>query len=193
VDYISLSFDSVERYLKSFVYPLFDETRAELCSCMETLSTSPFAQVISLSHSHSHGRNHYLVKTDTWKNSFSRYGKELYKTLPGDVFILADFKPETVNDLERSGRTWRFVLSAGILGEEIEGDDDGNKLTSTFKVIASENIDIDEMGQKSLVIVFVTNITPNRRMWNALHMNGESRLIEKILCASDVVRKLFLC
>ena len=189
MDHIDLSFNSVEQYLKSFVYPLLDETRAELCSCMETLSTLPFAQVISLQHSHSHGRNHYLVKTDTWKNSFSRYGKKLHKTLPGDVFILADFKPEAVNDLQRSGRTWSFVLSAGILDEEIEGDDDENKLTSTFKVIASKDIDIDQMGQKSLFIIFLTNITPNRRIWNALHMDGESRLIQRILCASDVVRK----
>jgi len=143
--------------------------------------------------SHSCGRNHYLVKTDAWKNSSSRHGKELYKTLPGDVFILADFKPETVNDLQRSGKTWSFVLSAGILDEEIEGDDDDeNKLTSTFKVIASKDIDIDEMGQKSLFIIFLTNITPNRRIWNALHMDGDSKLIEKILNASDLVRNFFL-
>jgi len=96
VDHIDLSFNSVEQYLKSFVYPLLDETRAQLRSCMEILSTSPFAKLISLQHSLSHscGRNHYLVKTHTWKNSFSSYGKELYKTLPGDVFILADFKPK---------------------------------------------------------------------------------------------------
>ena len=131
---------------------------------------------------------YHYVKTDTWKNSFSRYGKELYKTLSGDVFILADFKPETVNDLQMSGRTWRFVLSVGIL------DEDETELMSTFKVIASQDIDIDGMGQKSLFIIFLTNITPNRRIWNALHMDhGDSKLIHKILCGSDVVRKLFLC
>jgi hypothetical protein len=57
-------------------------------------------------------------------------------------------------------------------------------------VIASKDIDIDEMGQKSLFIIFLTNITPNRRIWNALHMDGDSALIERILCASDVVSKL---
>jgi hypothetical protein len=51
---------------------------------------------------------------------------------------------------------------------------------STFKVIASKDIDIDEMGQKSLFIIFLTNITPNRRIWNALHMDGDSALIERI-------------
>lgn len=186
----------MEKYFQSFVYPLLDETRAQLCSSMEILSSSPYAEVVSLDHSrsHSYGRNHYVVKTDTWKNRSSGHGKELYKTLSGDVFILADFKPETVNDLQRSGRMWSFVLSAGILDEEIKDDDDDGdvKVMSTFKVIASKDIDIDEMGQKSLFIMFLTNITPNRRIWNALHMNGDSKLIRKILCASDVVRKLFL-
>ncbi|XP_039685098.1 uncharacterized protein [Medicago truncatula] len=191
MDYIDLLFSSSEQYFKSFVYPLLDETRAQLCSSMEILSTSPYAEVISLeeSRSHSYGRNHYVVKTDTWKNRSSGHGKELYKTLFGDVFILADFKPETVNDLQRSGRTWSFVLSAGFLDEEIQGEDDDTKLMPTFKVIASEDIDIDEMGQKSLFIIFLTNITPNRRIWNVLHMGGESKLIKKILCPSVVVEE----
>ncbi|CAJ2677798.1 unnamed protein product [Trifolium pratense] len=189
VDHIDLSFKSIEQYFQSFVYPLLDDTRAQLCSCMEILSSSPYAEVVSLEQklSHSYGRNHYVVKTDTWKNRSAGHGKELYKTLFGDVFILADFKPENVNDLTRSGKMWSFVLSAGILDEEIKEDDDDTKLMSTFKVIASKDIDIDEMGQKSLFIIFLTNITPNRRIWKALHMNGDSKLIERILCASDVI------
>ncbi|KAK2383849.1 P-loop containing nucleoside triphosphate hydrolase superfamily protein [Trifolium repens] len=192
VDYIDLSFKSTEQYFQSFVYPLLDETRAQLCSCMEILSSSPYAEVVSLEQklSRSYGRNHhYVVKTDTWKNRSSGHGKDLYKTLFGDVFVLADFKPESVNDLTRSGGMWSFVLSAGILDEEIKDDDDDTKLMSTFKVIASKDIDIDEMGQKSLFIIFLMNITPNRRIWNALHMDGDgdSKLIERILCASDVI------
>ena len=49
-----------------------------------------------------------------------------------------------------------FVLSVGILDEEIERDDDETKLMSTFKVTASKDIDVDEMGQKSLYIIFLT-------------------------------------
>ncbi|CAJ2677794.1 unnamed protein product [Trifolium pratense] len=183
VDYIDLYFKSFEQYFKSFVYPLLEETRANLCSSMEYLSGSPYAQVVSLEKklSHSCGRNHYVVNTDTWKNTSSGYGKELNKTLPGNVFILADFKPETVNDLTRSGKTWSFVLSAGVLHD--------TELMSTFKVIASKDIDVDEMGKKSMFIIFLTNITPNRWIWNALHMGGDSKLIERILCATDVVDK----
>ncbi|KAL5080853.1 hypothetical protein RYX36_009274 [Vicia faba] len=134
VDYIYLSFHSLEKYYQSFVYPLLDETRAQLCSSVEILSSSPFAEVISLEHSGSH--------------------------------------------------------SYGILDEEIKDDDgDDTKLMSTFKVIASKDIGIDELGKKTLFIMFLTNITPNRIIWNALHMNGDSKLIKKILCASDVVEE----
>ncbi|WJX52814.1 hypothetical protein P8452_38884 [Trifolium repens] len=183
VDYIDLYFKSIEQYFQSFVYPLLEETRAQICSSMEILSSSPYAEVVSLEKklSHSCGRNHYVVKTDSWKNISSGYGKELYKTLSGDVFILADFKPESVHDLTRSGKMWCFVLSAGVLHD--------TELMSNFKVIASKDIDIDEMGKKSMFIIFLTNITPNRWIWNALHMGGDSKLIERILCATDVVEK----
>ncbi|PNX54461.1 hypothetical protein L195_g048080, partial [Trifolium pratense] len=182
---IDLYFESSEKYLKSFLYPLLDETRANLCSSMNNLSSSPYAEVVSVEKQTSESRdrrNHYVVKTNTWKNASSGYGKELYRTLFGDVFILADFKPETVEDLTRSGKMWSFVLSTGILGEEIKH----NEFGTTFKVIASR--DIDEMVPKSLFIIFLTNITPNRRIWNALHMDGHSKLIEKILRASDVLQ-----
>ncbi|KAK2437779.1 P-loop containing nucleoside triphosphate hydrolase superfamily protein [Trifolium repens] len=183
VDYIDLYFKSIEQYFQSFVYPLLEETRAQICSSMEILSNSPYAEVVSLEKklSHSCGRNHYVVRTDSWKNISSGYGKELYKTLSGDVFILADFKPESVHDLTRSGKMWCFVLSAGVLHD--------TELMSTFKVIASKDIDIDETGKKSMFIIFLTNITPNRWIWNALHMGRDSKLIERILCATDVVDK----
>jgi len=120
---------------------------------MEVLSTSPYAKVVSLERlkSPSFGRSLYEVKTDNWKNRSPGHGKELYKTSPSDLFILADFKPETVNDLQRDGSIWSFALSAQVLNEE---NDNVTKLKSNFKFIASKDIDIDGMGQKSLFIIF---------------------------------------
>ncbi|XP_061342438.1 uncharacterized protein LOC133288644 [Gastrolobium bilobum] len=191
VKHIDQSFDSVNHYFGSFVYPLLEETRAQLFSSMEILSSAPFAEVISLQEAKSYDKILYNVRTDTWKNRFSGHGKELYKTLSGDIFVLADFKPETFNDLLREGRMWTFVLSSGIADENIE--DDGTEVMSAFKVIASKNIDLNEVGQKSLFIVFLTNIIPNRRIWNALHMSGNSKLIKKILCAGDVEESCDYC
>ncbi|KAK7359560.1 hypothetical protein VNO77_01521 [Canavalia gladiata] len=184
---IDLSFNSIQHYFGSYMYPLLEETRAQLCSSMETLSSAPFAEVISLEEAKSHGNALYKVKTVSWKNRFSRPGKELYKTLAGDVFILADFKPETVNDLQRVGRTWTFLLSAGVVEDGLEDDD--TEIMSTIKAVASKDIDLDEEGQKYLFIIFLTNIIPNRRIWNALHMSRNLKLIKKTLCAGGVVEE----
>ncbi|KAJ1430520.1 UvrD-like helicase, ATP-binding domain [Sesbania bispinosa] len=115
VKHIDLSFRSVDHYFGSYVYPLLDETRAQICSSMEILSNAPFAEVISIelarSYSWSSRRTLYNVKTDSWKN--------------------------------RMGKMWSFVLSAGIVQEENEDED--AELMSTFKVIASKDIDLNEV------------------------------------------------
>ncbi|KAK7399848.1 hypothetical protein VNO78_11042 [Psophocarpus tetragonolobus] len=188
---IDRSFDSVQHYFGSYVYPLLEETRAQLCGSMEILSSAPYAEVISLEEAYSRGNTLYNVKTDNWKNRFSGHGKELYKTLVGDLFILADFKPETVEELQGDGRTWTLVLSDGVTEEETEHD--APDMMSTFKVAASKDIDVDKEGQKSLFMVFLTNIIPNRRVWRALHMPGNSMLIKKILCSGGVVEESCGC
>ncbi|XP_057416063.1 uncharacterized protein LOC130710730 [Lotus japonicus] len=188
VKFIDQSFRSVDHYFGSYVYPLLEETRAQLCSSMEILQSSPFAEVISLKEAPSRNGMLYNVRTDSWRNrSSSGHGREMYKTLIGDVFILADFKPEIVNDLQRSGKTWTFVVSAGVVDEEMKDDD--VELMSSFKILPSKDIDLDEVEEKSMFMIFLTNITPNRRIWKALHMQRHSKLIKKILCAGDVVRE----
>ncbi|MED6209365.1 hypothetical protein PIB30_053966 [Stylosanthes scabra] len=181
VKHIDMRFSSI--YFGSYVYPLLEETQTQLRSSLEILSSAPFVEVISLKEVYSTDKNLYCVKTGTWKNRFSAHGKELYKTLSGDVFLLADFKPEIANDLQRVGRMWTLILSAGIPEQEPEEDDD---IISSFKFIASKDIDIGELREKSWFVVFLTNIIPNRRIWKALHMSRNSDLIKKILCASDV-------
>ncbi|PKI40633.1 hypothetical protein CRG98_038982 [Punica granatum] len=48
VDEIPERFPSVEHYLRSFVYPLLEETRAESCSSMEMIPILPYAEVTEL-------------------------------------------------------------------------------------------------------------------------------------------------
>jgi senataxin len=157
---------------------------------MEILQTSPFAQVVSLKEApDNNNRMLYNVTTNRWRNrsSSGRHGNQMYKTLTGDVFILADFKPEIVNDLQRMEKMWTFVVSAGVVEEETNAE-----LMSSFKILPSKDIVLDQVGQKSMFMIFLTNITPNRRIWEALHMSRNSKLIQKILCAGDEV-SVILC
>lgn len=52
VERIPESFDSVQKYLESFVFPLLEEIQAELCSAVEAASSSPFAEVLSEKQQH---------------------------------------------------------------------------------------------------------------------------------------------
>ncbi|XP_065638400.1 uncharacterized protein LOC111989218 [Quercus suber] len=154
---------------------------------MEIISTAPFAEVIALDESKPYGENLYDVQVDNWSNQCSDRSKEPYKTLPGDILILADAKPEHVSDLQRIGRSWAFLMVTKILEDDIDDDDirEDNDTSTSFKVKALKDIDVDG-GKKSLFVVFLTNTIPNKRMWNALHMRKNQNIIKKVLCTSSL-------
>ncbi|XP_057950206.1 uncharacterized protein LOC131145129 isoform X2 [Malania oleifera] len=186
VEKIPRSFESLEHYFDSYIFPLLEETRSELSSSMEVISRAPFAEVVSFVECRSQRTQLYDVKVDSWKNRFSVSGKEPYRTLPGDIFVFADVRPETISDLCRAGRTWAFALVTKIT--EDEDEDDENFSTSTnFRVRASKATEVGDLIQKSLFVIFLINITTYKRIWNALHMFGNLKIIKEVLCTKSVV------
>ncbi|XP_024045691.1 uncharacterized protein LOC112100406 [Citrus clementina] len=179
---IPFSFWSVGQYFQSFVFPLLEETRANLMSGMEKISNAPFAQVVAFEDSKPYGSMLYDVKVDCWRNRFSNLGREPYKTLPGDILVLADAKPETASDLQRVGRMWTFVSVANVTEDENEIDTS----PTYFKVNATKEIQID-VSKKSLFVIFLINRTSNRRIWNSLHMKGNLKIIKELLCTDSGV------
>ena len=177
------SFKSVQHYLGSYVYPLLEETRAQLHSSLEIICTAPYAEVISFLEFKQYETKKYNVKVDYWRNRFRDRGKEPYRTLPGDVLILADAKPETVSDLQRAGRSWAFVSVTNITEEENE---DGFNCTF-FKVKALKEFDLNIETKSSLFVIFLRNLTSNRRIWEALHMSGNLKVVKDVLCIDSMV------
>ncbi|XVE85520.1 hypothetical protein DITRI_Ditri17bG0097300 [Diplodiscus trichospermus] len=202
---IPVSFQSVEQYFGSYLLPLLEETRAAICSSMEDIARAPYAEVTSLCKANPSGElwfNELLfnVNVDYWRNRFSDRGKEPYKTLPGDIFVLAGAKPEAASDLQRIGRSWTFALVTNI---QTDYDEDGyqdNSSSTSFKIKALQDISSKNEMQKSLFVVYLVNVTTDRRIWNALHMNGNLKIIKEvlhtdsmveescILCSSEIVR-----
>ncbi|XP_031287022.1 uncharacterized protein LOC116145713 isoform X2 [Pistacia vera] len=180
---IPSSFHSRNQYFRSYDFPLLEETRAQLHSGMEIISRSPFAKLVSIKKSKPHGKKLYELEIDHWQNSRNR-GKEPYKTLPGDILVLADAKPQTASDLQVVGRMWTFVSVTKISANE---NDSGT--TISFKIKASKDIEVDDQKSKSLFIIFLTNITPNKRIWSSLHMSQNSKIINKVLCSGTMVEE----
>ncbi|TXG56676.1 hypothetical protein EZV62_017989 [Acer yangbiense] len=180
VQKIPESFHSLQEYFGSFVFPLLEETRTQLCSSMNTIARTPFARIVYFEETKPR-TNLYKVTVDEWKNVFSNRGKEPYKTLPGDVLILADAKPQSASDLQRAGRMWTFLLVKKIPEDE---DEDENKIGSTstyFEVQSAKDIRLDDEKKKSMFVIFLTNVVPNRNMWNSRGMSGNLMIIKEVL------------
>ncbi|PWA55757.1 hypothetical protein CTI12_AA426780 [Artemisia annua] len=100
---------------KSDIFSLMrKETRAGLASSMEVMDRAPFAEVVDFCEGKRGDHILYDFTVGTWKNRFSERGKEPYLTLPGDLLILVDGKPESVSDLQHMGRTWNLLLVKSV-------------------------------------------------------------------------------
>ncbi|KAJ0765120.1 putative TPR and ankyrin repeat-containing protein [Helianthus annuus] len=182
VENIPFTFQCVEHYLGSFVSPLLEETRAELASAMEIMYRAPYAEIFSLNETKKDGKFMYHVTIGNWRNKTSEHGKEPYRTSPGDLLILVDGIPESVSDLQREGRMCAFSLVNNIENYD-EGDIDSTPVG--FNVKASKQIEF----QEGMFVVFLTNVTTNKRIWNSLHMHRNMNIIEKILHSDFSVKE----
>ena len=175
---IPLTFESKEDYLGSFVDPLLEETRAELASSMEVMYRAPYAELCFLNEAKGDVKCLYDVTVGPWRNRFNERGKEPYKTLPGDLLILADGKPESVADLQRVGRIWSFALVDEI------SQDDINSTSTSFKAKTSQDMEF----QDGMFVIFLMNVTTLKRIWNSLHMKGNLDIVEEVLYSDSMVR-----
>ncbi|KAL3635036.1 hypothetical protein CASFOL_022090 [Castilleja foliolosa] len=183
VEDISETFESVDHYLGSYVFPLLEETRAELASAMETLYEAPFAKIKSLTESK---RGTYNVKVDQWEKSDR--AKEAYKTLPGDIVLVSNMKPETASDLERAGWTFTLACVRELLDD---GSDDESRTMSShyFNVKTAEPVEAEDWQSQTNCVVFLMNVTTQKRIWNVLGMRRNMRIIEKVISKDDLVEE----
>ncbi|KAK3426795.1 LOW QUALITY PROTEIN: hypothetical protein EUGRSUZ_F03155 [Eucalyptus grandis] len=169
------SFQSVDQYLASYIFPLLEETRASLCSSMQTVSSLPFAKVTGFAEGK---KNEYHVGVDCWRNRSTAHGKEPYKTLPGDVLILTNAKPDTIPSIERFAGGWAFASVT-----EIVGDVGGDAQSSTkFRVKAFlDNKVKDDCSWETMYAVYMINIVTNNRIWNVLHRYRKLKIEKGVL------------
>ncbi|KAL8483074.1 hypothetical protein ACS0TY_025937 [Phlomoides rotata] len=180
VEKIPDSFESVDQYLASYVFPLLEETRFELASALETVYNAPYAEVTYFREL-THETGSYNVKVDRWENRTSDRGKDPYRTLPGDFVLLSVLRPESVSDLIRAGWSYTFAYVT-----KISEDESGyNSTLCGFKLKTARDINFEDVKSKSLYVVHLTNITTQKRIWSALRMRRNLGIIEKVLTKND--------
>lgn len=156
-------------------------------SSMETLYRAPFAEVVDLEETKPYGAKLYQLRVDYWRNRFSDRSKEPYKTLPGDLLVLTNSKPESLTDLDRAGRSWALLSVTKIIDED--ETEDGFSVSSTFfRVRASKDFEADFDTKSSMYVTYLMNLIPHKRTWKALHMTSYPKILKDVLCTNSVVR-----
>ncbi|KAK3023947.1 hypothetical protein RJ639_044710 [Escallonia herrerae] len=176
VEKIPLQFHSVQQYVMAFIYPLLEDTRAELSTKIAAISNAPFGPVISLEKSKAYKSSLLYDVEASWQRA--------YRPIPGDIFFITDAKPESMSDLQ----PLRGVMSFGY-NTKVSGDDEGSTRMGTLLTVkVSEELDIKDRPQKLLSVVFLINITTNNRIWKAMHSCGYSKIIKEVTCTNSVVQ-----
>ncbi|KAK4416944.1 putative ATP-dependent helicase C29A10.10c [Sesamum alatum] len=171
VSRIPETFSSAEHYLKSFVNPLIEETHADLRSNITTLHSAPACEIFDVEII----EPKYLI---TVRSSDIGDKPGMYEPEFGDLVALTDVRPRCINDL--NGRNGSYVVA---LVQGMRDDSMKHEYYVRIPILPSKPIIFTEADNEEdetrgrLFAVYLTNLTTNRRIWNALHLGGGNRNI----------------
>ncbi|MCL7031823.1 hypothetical protein MKW94_010131 [Papaver nudicaule] len=83
--------------------------------------------------------------------------------------------------------TCTFALVMKDMKESNATEDD--KISSYLEFRTSKLVEAKDV-QNSVFAVFLVNLTTNIRIWRALHMSGNLKIIKKVLCSNSVVKEI---
>ncbi|XP_062226608.1 uncharacterized protein LOC133924891 [Phragmites australis] len=179
VEKVPFSFLSLDHYLRSYVAPLIEETRSDLCSCLDLISEAPSSKILSMEAAEK--SKQYFMDVDFWDNG-AGFSTETYTARNGDIFILSSMEPKAAEDFKRSDVTYclSMVTEVSMDGEYQKG----------FRVKAAKDIGLEGNLNKLRHAIFLTNIMTNIRIWKALRfdtsMNNNFAVIKSLLAPRNM-------
>ncbi|KAL6552045.1 hypothetical protein OROGR_008199 [Orobanche gracilis] len=201
VNPISDTFSSVQHYLKSFINPLIEETHEDIRSNMINVRSAPAREIFDVKKHKDFKLPKNLMYMVTLRNSDKK--PEIYEPGCGDLIALTEVRPKCIDDLNGSKRSYLVAL---VQGTNDEAPLKISILSSKPFVFEKPDKEKDVKGDR-LFAVYITNLTTNTRIWNALHpceggnmsiinsvLNINPSLIEEncTLCSSDETKSILL-
>ncbi|KAF9624450.1 hypothetical protein IFM89_011458 [Coptis chinensis] len=178
VEKIPETFSSVSHYFKSFIYPIIEETHADMFSSMMLLFQAPICEILYVKIGKHDKDLLYDIKIETRRDEKDK--RDVYEPQKGDVIALSDVRPMCVDDLNRPPR---FYVS----GLVVRGVDDDSP--NMLQILTSKPISFKERKEngETLFATFLINITTNNRIWRALQGENEHNMIKEVLNADSKV------
>ncbi|KMT16737.1 hypothetical protein BVRB_3g050200 [Beta vulgaris subsp. vulgaris] len=156
-------FSSTAHYTSAFEKPLAEETRASLCSGMESVGNAPACEIsrIELSKDYNPPKELYYnilsKKIADFKNNGGHYEPET-----GDLIVLSNIKPRRIEDLNVPGKPFAVAFVTTM--------EEGSDMT---RILLSKDISSElKPKPEKRVRVFATyliNLVTNMRIWRALN------------------------
>ncbi|CAA3014575.1 Hypothetical predicted protein [Olea europaea subsp. europaea] len=170
VERIPETFSSPQNYVTSFIYPLIEETHADLRSNFTSVYHAPAREIFFIEEDKDFRLPKHLSYTMFLERleSDNEADSEIYEPEFGDLFALTDVKLKCIDDLDRPKRRYTIAIV------QRKEDDQSERKIIPISILSSNPITFDkEEGQKKdkLFAVHLTNLTTNMRIWNALHPN----------------------
>ncbi|XP_028199642.1 probable helicase MAGATAMA 3 [Glycine soja] len=176
VQRIPETFMSTSDYLNSFIPPLIEETRSDLCSSLKGVSRAPICEIWTVIRDRFFKLPNslfYLIKLKTRTDEVEDEVKEdigSYEPEPGDIFAFTDIRPKNIGDL--INRPKLSYVIAYVCGRK-----DAN--TNEIPIRASKCLEMDiefefsRNTKQKLYATYLLNLTTNIRIWKALKYKGE--------------------
>ncbi|KAI8540973.1 hypothetical protein RHMOL_Rhmol08G0026900 [Rhododendron molle] len=187
VKLIPKTFSSTSEYLNSFIYPLIEETHADLFSSMETVARAPSREICSVIMS----RRDFKPPEDLYYHILLKENKdtangEVYKPEFGDLMALTEVRPKCIDDLDRPKSLYLIALVKWV-GED---NPDHIVIRASKPIVLGE--DEDGQGDKrkpSLLAVYLTNMVTNLRTWTALNSQLNMNIIKRVLQPDSTIEE----
>ncbi|XP_057430060.1 uncharacterized protein LOC130723122 [Lotus japonicus] len=187
---IPRTFSSASHYLTSFINPLIEETRTDLCSSIKTVSQAPACEITEIDLSEGYNPPYdlfYKIEIKTIVNSDEK--EDIYEPEPGQLIALTDTRPTCIDDLNKPGNSY-LIASITRVQEKLKDTD-----VYAVQILTSKPINLDEYLRKDDTCiygfaVYLSNITTNTRIWNVLKRNPDGpdlHIIKQLLQPNSAV------
>ncbi|XP_071706131.1 uncharacterized protein [Rutidosis leptorrhynchoides] len=172
---IPMTFSSLTEYKMSFVYPLFEETHADLLSKILGVSHCPSVEIFELlkvKGIKSPKDFYYTIKLRRYQGS--------YEPQFGDLIALTDVKPKFVDDLNRPNKCYIIAIVQSVKTE-----------SSFYMIYVLSSKPLIEHGVEGVIknmdvkhfAVHLTNLVTNIRISKAiqLELEGDKKMLQKLI------------
>ncbi|XXG72118.1 hypothetical protein AAC387_Pa07g1280 [Persea americana] len=194
------TFQSIHHYFQSFVTPLLEETRADMCSNMEHLSQATTLKIEKSKRLHKGGGSKRRHKEDGFvynimvrplqsstPTSTSTVGaKEPYIPERDDVFVLTETKPNVAYDLLKEPSSYHVAVVTYV-----KSDQSGPSYRVQVKASKPIVLPQSDNNNRVLLAVLVMSIKTNGRIWKSLcsdpTMHRNSNVIKDVLHPDSLV------